>query len=42
METGLVLVDGAGHGFDAKTKPGEEKFEIINKEFEFLKAHIGT
>lgn len=42
VETELVLVDGAGHGFDAKAKPGEENFEIINKGFEFLKAHIGT
>ncbi|KFY86576.1 hypothetical protein V500_07539 [Pseudogymnoascus sp. VKM F-4518 (FW-2643)] len=42
METELVLVEGAGHGFDAKAKPGDDFFTIVNKGFEFLKAHIGT
>jgi acetyl esterase/lipase len=40
VETELVLVEGAGHGFDAKAKPGDETSTIINKGFEFLKAHI--
>ncbi|KAH9205682.1 Alpha/Beta hydrolase protein [Leptodontidium sp. 2 PMI_412] len=40
VETELVIVDGAAHGFDAGAKPGDEKFAILEKGFKFLKAHV--
>ncbi|KAL4874504.1 Alpha/Beta hydrolase protein [Aspergillus karnatakaensis] len=32
----IVIVEGAPHGFDAMAKPGDEKFSIVTKGFEFL------
>lgn len=40
VETEIVLVEGAGHGFDAIAQSGSENFAIISKGFQFLKAHV--
>lgn len=40
VDTKVVLVEAASHGFDAKAQPGDETFAIVEKGFEFLKAHL--
>lgn len=40
VDSEITLVDGAPHGFDAKAQPGDETFAIVEKGFEFLKAHL--
>ncbi|KAJ4241699.1 hypothetical protein NW757_012039 [Fusarium falciforme] len=40
VETELVVVEGAAHGFDHGAKPGDEKFEIVVKGFKFLRDHV--
>ncbi|KAF5264219.1 hypothetical protein FOXYS1_5005 [Fusarium oxysporum] len=40
VETQIELIEGAGHGFDAGAAPGDEKFTIISRGFDFLKAHV--
>ncbi|KAK7725537.1 hypothetical protein SLS63_008141 [Diaporthe eres] len=40
VDSKITLVDGAPHGFDAKAQPGDETFAIVEKGFEFFKAHL--
>ncbi|KAH7014008.1 hypothetical protein B0J12DRAFT_443643 [Macrophomina phaseolina] len=40
VETELVLVPDAPHGFDARAQPGDENFAVVAKGFEFLRAHV--
>lgn len=40
VESELVLVEGAGHGFDAKLVPGDQTSVIIDKALDFLKSHV--
>lgn len=40
VETELVLVEGAGHGFDAKLVPGDQTSAVIDKALDFLKRHV--
>ncbi|KAH6661747.1 Alpha/Beta hydrolase protein [Halenospora varia] len=39
-ESHLVLIEGAGHGFDAAAQPGDDKFAVICRGFEFLRNHV--
>lgn len=36
----LVLVEGAGHGFDAKLVPGDQTSAVVDKALDFLKSHV--
>lgn len=36
----LVLVEGAGHGFDAKLVPGDKTSAVIDKALDFLRSHV--
>lgn len=40
VESELVLVEGAGHGFDAKLVPGDKTSAVIDKALDFLKSHV--
>ncbi|KAK7739360.1 hypothetical protein SLS63_001703 [Diaporthe eres] len=40
VESELVLVEGAGHGFDAKLVPGDQTSAVIDKALDFLKRHV--
>ncbi|KAF5010516.1 hypothetical protein FDECE_3333 [Fusarium decemcellulare] len=40
VESELVLVEGAGHGLDAKVAPGDEISAIVDRALQFLKAHV--
>jgi acetyl esterase/lipase len=36
IDTKLVVEEGAPHGFDAGSKPGERKYELVTAGFKFL------
>lgn len=40
VETELVVVEGAAHGFDARAGPGDEEWGAVERGLEFLKAHV--
>lgn len=40
VDTKLTLVEGGPHGFDTKAQPGDATFVVVEKGFEFLKAHM--
>jgi acetyl esterase/lipase len=40
VETQIQLVEGGGHGFDAGATPGDDKFAVISRGFDFLQAHV--
>ncbi|KAH7201145.1 Alpha/Beta hydrolase protein [Fusarium oxysporum] len=40
IESELVLVQGGGHGLDARLVPGDETSIIIDRALDFLKAHV--
>ncbi|EXA29863.1 hypothetical protein FOVG_18697 [Fusarium oxysporum f. sp. pisi HDV247] len=40
VETELVLVDGGQHGFDDSLQPGDSEFGLLEKGFNFLRAHV--
>lgn len=40
VESELVLVEGAGHGFDAKLVPGDKTSAAIDKALDFLRSHV--
>ncbi|CAI6095266.1 unnamed protein product [Clonostachys chloroleuca] len=40
VETELVLVTGGPHGFDDRAQPGDSEFGLLEKGFDFLRAHV--
>ncbi|KAM0429810.1 hypothetical protein ACHAPT_006416 [Fusarium lateritium] len=40
VENKLVVIDGAGHGFDLGKKPGDAAYDTVIKGLEFLRAHV--
>ncbi|KAF9875484.1 hypothetical protein CkaCkLH20_06865 [Colletotrichum karsti] len=40
VDTELLVVDGAGHGFDMGKEPGDPAYEAVMKGLEFLRAHV--
>ncbi|KAL2795250.1 Alpha/Beta hydrolase protein [Aspergillus keveii] len=39
VDTKLVIEEGGPHGFDAGSKPGEHKYELVTEGFRFLASH---
>ncbi|RHZ66779.1 uncharacterized protein CDV56_109393 [Aspergillus thermomutatus] len=40
VETELVLIEGGGHGLDARVQPGDSIAGVVEKALQFLRAHV--